>query len=209
MNDGRSFPARCCQVLWRDRDPARHRLGGEGWRVRRLRRPVGLRQVDVASHHRRSRDGQRRRDQDRRPARERAAAGGSQDRDGVPVLCALPAYERLQEHGLRPEIRQDRQGGGGSPRAPGGGNPEADAASPPKAAGIVRRPAPACGHRPCHRAQPERLPVRRAALESRRGLARQHAPRNRQAPPGSRRDDDLRHARSGRGDDPRLQDRGA
>ena len=40
-------------------------------------------------------------------------------------------------------------------------------------------------------------------------LARQHAPRDRQAPPGSRRHDDLRHARSGRGDDARLQDRGA
>ena len=42
--------------------------------------------------------------------RERRAARGARDCDGVPILCALPPHERLQEHGLRPEVRARRQG---------------------------------------------------------------------------------------------------
>ena len=43
----------------------------------------------------------------------------------------------------------------------------------------LRRPAPARRHRPRHRARAEGLPVRRAAVEPRRGAARQDAARDR------------------------------
>ena len=74
---------------------------------------------------------------------------------------------------------------------------------------LVRRPAPARRHRPRHRARAEAVPVRRAAVEPRRGAARQHPARDRQAAPRAQGDDDLRHARPGRGDDARRQDRRA
>ena len=48
--------------------------------------------------------------------------------------------------------------------------------SRPQAAPALRRPAPARCHRPGHRAPAEGVPVRRAAVEPRRGAARQHAP---------------------------------
>ena len=73
----------------------------------------------------------------------------------------------------------------------------------------LRRPAPARRHRPRHRAQARRLPVRRAALEPRRRAARHHAARDLRAAPAARQDDDLRHPRPGRGDDHGRQDRGA
>ena len=70
----------------------------------------------------------------------------------------------------------------------------------PKAA--VRRPAPARRHRPRHRAQPEGVPVRRAAVQPRRRAARRHPHRDRQAQGAhAQHHDDLRHPRPGRGDD--------
>ena len=44
---------------------------------------------------------------DRRPRRQRCAAQGSRHRHGVPELCALPAHERVRQHGLRPQAAQD------------------------------------------------------------------------------------------------------
>ena len=65
----------------------------------------------------------------------------------------------------------------------------------------LRRPAPARRHRPRHRAPAQGVPVRRAAVEPRRGVARADAHRARPAAPRTQRHDDLRHARPGRGDD--------
>ena len=59
---------------------------------------------------------------------------------------------------------------------------------PPRA---LRRPAPARRHRALHRARPHRVPVRRAAVEPRRGAARRDALRDREAPPLARRHHDL------------------
>ena len=69
------------------------------------------------------------------------------------------------------------------------------------------RTAPARRDRPRARAQAGGLPVRRAAVQSRRQAPRADAPRTRQAPCRSRHDDDLRHPRPDRGDDARRQDR--
>ena len=73
---------------------------------------------------------------------------------------------------------------------------------------VVRRPAPARRHGPRHRAQAAGLPLRRAALQPRRQAARADARRDQAPPAGSRRDLDLRHPRSGRGDDALRQARG-
>ena len=54
---------------------------------------------------------------------------------------------------------------------------------------------------------PQHLPVRRAALQSRRAAARRDARRDQAAAPGDRDDDDLRHARPDRGDDARRPHR--
>ena len=58
----------------------------------------------------------------------------------------------------------------------------------------LRRPAPARRHRPRHGARAEGLPVRRAALQPRRGAARPDAHRARAAPRAARRHHDLRDA---------------
>ena len=60
------------------------------------------------------RDGDGRRDRDRRACRQRAGAEGSRHRDGVPELCAVPAHDGRAEHGLaedpRDRARDDRRG---------------------------------------------------------------------------------------------------
>ena len=79
-------------------------------RVHRHRRPVGLRQEHAAAHGGRARRDLRRRNRHRRPRGQRHRAGRARHRDGVPELRAVPAHERVRQHGLRPE---DRQGAGG------------------------------------------------------------------------------------------------
>ena len=70
-------------------------------RVRRLRRPVGLRQVDAAAHDRGPRRDHGGRDRHRRHGRQRAAAARARHRDGVPGLRAVSAQDRVREHGVR------------------------------------------------------------------------------------------------------------
>ena len=65
----------------------------------------------------------------------------------------------------------------------------------------LRRPAAARRDGPRDRAPAAGVPDGRAALEPRRQAARADARRDRAAPARPRRDDDLRHARPGRGDD--------
>ena len=96
------------------------------------------------------------------------------------------------------------------PEGPRGGpRPAARAAARAQAARALRRPAPARRDRPRDRAQPQGLPVRRAALQPRRRAARADADRARPAARGAQGDHDLRHPRSGRGDDAGRPDRGA
>ena len=78
-----------------------------------------------------------------------------------------------------------------------------------QAAPAVGRPAPARRHRAGHRARAQGVPVRRAAEQSRRRIARADAHRDRQAAPAARRHHGLCHARPGRGDDARRPHRRA
>ena len=146
---------------------------------------------------------------DRRAEDERRRPVEARHRHGVPVLRALPAHDGAREHGLRAALRRhaqgrDRQAGGRSGAHPGDG-----AVARPAAAGAFRRPAPARRHRPRHRARPQGLPVRRAALQPRCRAARAHAHRDRPPAQGTEDDDRLCDARPGGGDDAGRQDRGA
>ena len=76
-----------------------------------------------------------------------------------------------------------------------------DRAAAAQAPRAFRRAAAARGGRPRDRARSQGVPVRRAAVESGRRAARQHAQRADQAAAGDRDDVDLRDPRSGRGDD--------
>ena len=88
-------------------------------------------------------------------------------------------------------------------------DPAHRAAARAQAQGALRRPAPARGDRPRHRARAEDLPVRRAPVEPRRRAPGADARRDLDAAPRPRQHDDLRHPRPGRGDDHGRQDRGA
>ena len=73
---------------------------------------------------------------------------------------------------------------------------------------IVRRPAPARRHGARHGSRAARVSLRRTALQPRRRTPRADAHRNRRATAPPAHDDDLRDARSGRGDDTRRPYRG-
>ena len=141
-------------------------------------------------------------------ARERPRADGSRHRDGVPELRALPAYERLRQHGLRPQDAEVREGRDPQARAGRGRDPRHPGAPEAQAAPALGRPAPARRARPRHRAPSAGLPVRRAAVEPRRQAAGADAGRAEEAAPAPRHDGDLRHPRPGRGDDARRPRRG-
>ena len=113
-----------------------------------------------------------------------------------------PHMTRLQEHRLRAQGAEDcrrTRSGGGSRRRRASSASATELERKPGAA--LRRPAPAGGDGAGDRPRPPGLPDGRAALESRREAARADARRDRADPAGARRDDDLRHARPGRGDD--------
>ena len=135
------------------------------------------------------------------------AAGAAPHRDGVPVLRALSAHDGQAEHRLLALGRRRAEKGPGRARARSRAHPAARALSRSPAGRAFGRPAPAGRDRPGAGAQAGGLPVRRAAVQSRRQAAGANAPRTRQAPRRSRHDDDLRHARPDRGDDARRQDR--
>ena len=129
-------------------------------------------------------------------------------RHGVPELRALSAYERLQQHGLRPAQpphagARDRHARAGS-RAHSRTRRDAR----PQAAAAVRRPAPARRDGPRHRAAAEGVPVRRAAVEPRRQAAHRHARRDPQTAAPIDDHLDLRHPRPARGDDAGRYSRG-
>ena len=163
--------------------------------------PSGCGKSTLASHDRRPRDDHRRRDPHRRARGERDRARRARHRHGVPELRALPAHERLRQHGLRPAQPRHAEGRDRCPRQGGGANPGHRAVPGATPARALRRPAPARRHGPRDRAQAAGLPLRRAALEPRRQAARADAGRDQAPAAGARRDLGLRHARPGRGDD--------
>ena len=140
---------------------------------------------------------------------QRPAAEGARHLHGVPELRALPAYERLRQHGVRAEAgeriegRDRRQGAGGGAYPPD--REPADA----KAKGAFRRAAAAGRDRAGHRAGAEGVPVRRAAVQSGCRVAGADAHRAGEAEGGPVSHDGLCDARSGRGHDAGEQDRRA
>ena len=164
---------------WRERRDRRRR-------IRRHRRALGLRQVDAAAHGRRARGDHRRRDRDRRPRRQRRRAVGARHRDGVPELRALPAHERVRQHGLRAEDREGADRRDQAPRRQGGEDPRDRPLPRAQAARALGRPAPARRDGPRDRAPAGGVPVRRAALEPRRQAARADAARDPEAAPRAR-----------------------
>ena len=181
-----------------------------GRRVHGPRRPVGLRQDDRAADARRPRGDQRGRDPDRRPHRQRPDAARARHRDGLPELRALPAHDRSRTTSRSASsctsCRRRRSTSGCSdaarileieeflkrkPRALSGGQRQRVAMG----RAIVREPQAFLMDEPLSNLDAKLRVQMRAEI--------QRAP----APP--RRDDDLRHARPGRGDDdgrPRRRD---
>ena len=144
----------------------------------------------------------RRRAADRRGTRQRHAALPARHRHGVPVLRALPAHDGARQHELRAQDRQEDQAGDRGLGREGRAHPPAHRLPRPAPEGTLGRPAPARGDRALDRARPQGLPLRRAALEPRRGAARRHPHRDRPAQGvDARIDHDLRHPRPGGGDD--------
>ena len=137
----------------------------------------------------------------RRPRRERRAAEGPRHRHGVPELRAVPAHERVRQHGVRAQAAEGAEGRDRPAGARRGPHPRPRRAARPQAQGALGRPAPAGRHGPGHRPPPAGVPDGRAAVEPRRQAARADPRRDRPAPARPRRHHDLRHPRPGRGHD--------
>ncbi len=188
---------------------ARHRSGDARGRDAGDRRRLGLRQIDAAAAGRRAGAAERRAHPARRARRLRARPGGARHRHGIPELRALPAYERVRQHGLRaahprPVASRDPPPGGAD-----GGSAGAGGAARAQAAPALGRAAPARRHGPRHRARAGAVPFRRAVIQSRRQAAGADAGRD--SPPATPAggDEPLRDPRSDRGDDARRSAAGS
>ncbi len=206
MNGDRRHPQRA-QSVRLGRGVARRQRGHCRQRVRGAGRAVRLRQVHAAAHDRRAREHHLGRDRHRQAGGQYAAAERPRRRHGVPELRALPAHDRVRQHGVLPEARQGAGRGDGPGGVAGGADPRPRAAAAPLPAPALGRAAPARRHGPRHRAQSAGVPVRRAALQSRRQAARADALGDQGAASAPQGDDRLRHPRPDRGDDDGRQDR--
>ena len=90
-----------------------------------------LRQVHCAQHRRGPHSGERRRALDRRRAHGPSADREARVRHGVPELCAVPAYDRVRQHRVRP-------GAAAAGRRPRSGERVRRDAQPGAAAGVRR-----------------------------------------------------------------------
>ena len=133
--------------------------------------------------------------------RQRPHAEGTEHRDGLPELRALPAHDGRGQPRLQPEAPQDAEEGGRGARPEGRQHPPDRGVPEAQAARALGRPAPARRDGPGDRPRARGVPDGRAPLEPRREAPRADACRDPPAPAAARRDDDLRHARPGRGDD--------
>ena len=131
-------------------------------------RAVGMRQVDASADGRRPRVDHQRRASHRRAGRQRLAAQGARHRDGVPELCALSANDGGEEHEFLARARQAAERGDRRQGQQGGRHPGLAAVARALPAPIVGRPAAAGGDGPGDRARSGSVPVRRAAVQSRR-----------------------------------------
>ena len=151
--------------------------------------------------------------------RRRRQAERAQSGDGVPVLRALSASQRVRQY-RRPAPDEAPVGAGaGAARRPVAARPPPCRARHPRgcrkgrrtarnftvaeaqAGTIVRRSAPARCGRPRHRASTPRVSVRRAAVQPRRQASRAYARRDRPVAPPAQDDLHLRHPRPGRSHD--------
>ena len=128
----------------------------------------------------------RRRDLDRRRRGQRRPAARPRHRDGVPELRALSAHDRVRQHGVRAEAAEDSRRTRSSAASTRRRASSTSRAARPQAEGAVRRPAAARRDGPRHRAQPEGVPVRRAAVQPRRQAARADAHRDQEGAPAGR-----------------------
>ena len=103
------------------------------------------------------------------------------DRDIAMVFqnyALYPHMTRLRQHGLRPAQPRHGRGRDQDPRRGSRAHPRTRHHARAQAAATVRRPAPARGDGPRHRAAAEGVPVRRAAVEPRRQAAHRDARRD-------------------------------
>ena len=176
--------SQCSEELWSGRNAQGHRHRDRGGRIPGPGRAFGLRQVDPAEHDRGARD--------QSPSGRSTSAGATstnciprpRHRHGVPVLRALPEHERGAEHRLSAlEMRERAQararGHGGGARSPEMLQIEHLLDRKPGQLSGGQRQRVAMGRALVR--EPQRLPVRRAAVQSRRQAARRDARRD-QAP---------------------------
>ena len=185
------------------------RRRGHSWRLhldrrRRIRdfgRAVRLRKIDAPAYDRGLRVDRGRKDQDRGARRQQSRAERPRHCDGLSELRALSAQDGGREHELRPEAAAHAEGRDRGPGAARRRNPACCALSVALSAPALRRPASAGRDGAGDRARSSGVPVRRAAVESRRQAARADARRDQGTAPAAEDDDDLRDARPDRGDD--------
>ena len=181
-----------------------------GWRVHGLRRPLGLRQVHPSAPDRGLEDMT---SGTIEPSTARTPPTSPPAKRGLAMV--FQSYALYPHMSVRKNIAFPMRDGEGSrkmnrsaDRGRGqGAEPDRLPRPPPRAA--VGRPAPAGGHRAGHRSRTGGLPLRRAAVEPRRGAAGRAC--GWKSPRLHKRledDDDLCHPRPGRGDDDGRQDRG-
>ena len=183
-------------------------LADRGRRADRPRRAVGLRQDDGAADGRRARGHHRRIGPDRRARREQPAAEGPRRRDGLPELRALPAHDGVRQHGVRAEDAlgpERRRSTGASDDAAQVLGLEQVLSKKPRTLSGGQRQRVAMGRAIVREPQAFLMDEPLSNLDAK--LRVRDARRDRAHPAGPRRDDDLRHARPGRGDDARRPGR--
>ena len=109
--------------------------------------------------------------------RQQPAARQARHRHGLPELRALSPHDGLAEHGLLAQAARDRRRQDRRADRDGGRHPGPHAISRPLSAATLRRPAPARSDGAGDRARAAGLPLRRAAFQPRREVARADARR--------------------------------